>query len=138
MCVFSEQLCAVLFMQVILDCLSFRRWMVPTEHLRKHPVVYGTCLFQFSFGFFLVLVVFFGGCVVVCFSLGGGRVFVCVYVCFGFVAFFVLVYFFSKIPLLSFNALEVFQAGRGCGFSKSGGHVVAYILLPWIGSHVSI
>lgn len=49
MCVFSEWLCTVLSMQVILDCLSFRRWMAPMEHLKQPPVVYGKCISLFFF-----------------------------------------------------------------------------------------
>lgn len=47
--VLSEQLCAVLFVQVILGCLSFRRWMAPMEHLKQPPVVYGKCIFCLGF-----------------------------------------------------------------------------------------
>lgn len=44
----------VLFMQVILDCLSFRRWMDPMEHSKQPPVVYGKVFFSCLFvgGFF--------------------------------------------------------------------------------------
>lgn len=56
-CVSSEQLYGVLFLQVILDCLNFRRTMVPMEHLNQPPVVYGKCIFHnqlwFFFFFFL-------------------------------------------------------------------------------------
>lgn len=114
--------------------------MVPTEHLRKHPVVYGTCIFQFSFGFFWFWLFFRGYVLWFVFLLGGGRVFVCVYVCFGFVAFFVLVSFIFFPKYLYYNLMHYKCSRRagGHGFSKSGGHVVAHILLPWIGSHVSI
>lgn len=104
---------------------------------KKTPSSIWWVYFCFLLGFFGLV---FFGCVVdlVCFGfLLGGYVYM--HVCFGFVAFlFWFHFFFSKIPLLSFNALEVFQGVGGHGFSKSGEHVAAYILLPRIGSHVSI
>lgn len=54
---FSEQLHAPLFMQVTLDCLSFKRRMVPMEHLKEPPVVYGK---WFSFPRVLFLLIWLG------------------------------------------------------------------------------
>lgn len=54
----SEHLYALLFMQVTLDCSSFRRRMAPMEHLKKSPVVYGKWFFFFPRGFIFVLFLF--------------------------------------------------------------------------------
>lgn len=55
----SEQLYGVLFPQVILDCLNFRKMMVPMEHLNQPPVVYGKHIFHNQLWFFYVLFLFF-------------------------------------------------------------------------------
>lgn len=45
-CMSSKQFCAVLFIQVIQDCLNFRRMTVPMEPLNQHLVVFGKFIFH--------------------------------------------------------------------------------------------
>lgn len=54
-CIYSKQFCAVLFIQVIQDCLNFRRMTVPMELLNQHPVVFGKCIFHNQLWFFFCL-----------------------------------------------------------------------------------